>query len=445
MMADKHTTKHVIPPELQLKLTQFAMENASVEIYWLGFDARVHYANDYACTLLGYTRDEMLQLSIPDLDPNYPIERWNDHWRELKRDKTQSFETLHKRKDGVLVPVEVVANYVSLDHQEYNVGFALDISERKRSEAVLREKEEFFRMISENVDDFIAVLDLEGRRLYNNASYANLFGGVEALRGTDSFNEIHPDDRERVRQLFKKTVQTGIGHRTEFRFVLPDGSIRYMESSGGLIKDAQGHALRVVVVSHNITERKEAENMIYELAFHDSLTKLPNRRLLRDRLEQMMALSQRSGLYSALMFLDLDNFKPLNDEYGHDAGDMFLIEVASRLKSCVREMDTLARFGGDEFMVLLNELDKEREESVTKAANVAEKIRTTLAEPYLIRVRHKEKTEATIEHFCTSSIGVVVFISHDSSADDIVRFADKAMYQSKEAGGNQVRFYVAQH
>jgi diguanylate cyclase (GGDEF)-like protein/PAS domain S-box-containing protein len=441
MMLDERTRDLVNQPELRSKLMQFAMDNASIEIYWLCSDARICYANDHARKTLGYTEDEILQLSLPDLDPNYPMGRWGEHWRELKRDKTQSFETLHKRKDGAVYPVEVVANYVCFDGHEYNVGFAKDITKRKRAEDALHEKEEFFRMITENANDFIAVLDLEGRRLYNNPSYIKLFGGAEALKGTDSFNDIHPDDRERIRQLFRKTVQSGMGHRAEFRFLLEDGSIRYMESSGGLIRNSRGDPLRVMVVSHDITERKRAENRIRDLAFHDSLTKLPNRRLLGDRLAQIMAVSKRSGLYSALMFLDLDNFKPLNDEHGHGAGDMLLIEAASRIKSCVREMDTVARFGGDEFMVMLNELDADKTQSAAKAATVAEKIRTALARPYLIHIHHDGNAEAAIEHSCTSSIGVVMFINHESSAEELIRGADKAMYQAKEAGRNQIHFY----
>ena len=191
-MNEERTSDSAIPSELQLMLTQFAMENASIEIYWVGHDARVYYANNFACTALGYSKNEFLRLSVPDFDPNYPMERWEDHWQNLKHNQTQSIETLHKRKDGVLIPVAVLANYVRLDGYEFNVAFARDISERKRAEAALQEKEEFFRMISESVDDFIAVLDLEGRRIYNNASYANIFGDVEALKGTDSFNEVHP-------------------------------------------------------------------------------------------------------------------------------------------------------------------------------------------------------------------------------------------------------------
>lgn len=319
-----------------------------------------------------------------------------------------------------------------------------DISEREHAEDELHVKEEFFRMISENVEDYIAVIDLEGRRLYNNPSYAKLFGNANAMKGTDSFAEIHPGDRERVRQIFRKTVKTGIGHRAEFRFVLADGSIHYMESIGRLIKNSLGEPLHVIVVSRDITDRKKAEDKIHTLAFYDSLTSLPNRRLLIDHLEQTMASSKRNGLYSALMFLDLDNFKPLNDEHGHGAGDILLIETASRMRSCVREMDTVARFGGDEFIVMIIELDADKEKSAAQAEIVAEKIRAALAEPYLIRIHHGENAETTIEHHCTSSIGVVLFINHEASAEEIIMQADKAMYQAKAAGRNQIQYCEAQ-
>lgn len=430
-----------IPGKLQLKLMQFAMDNASIEIYWVNRDARIDYANNCACTVLGYTKDELLHLSIPDLDPNYPMEDWGQHWQSLQHDRTQAFETMHKRKDGKLFPVEVIVNYVEFDGYEYNVGFAKDITTRKHADDSLRESEEFFRTISENIDDFIAVLDLEGRRLYNNRSYINILGSLEALRGTDSFSEVHPEDRERVRELFHKTVRTGVGERAEFRFLLPDGSVRYMESSGALLRSTGGAPMRVLVVSRDITERKLAESKIYDLAFYDPLSQLPNRRLLRDRLDKLLALSQRSGHYNALMFIDLDNFKPLNDMYGHKAGDSLLVEAALRLKSCVREMDTVARFGGDEFVVLLSELDAIREAAMHHAASVAEKIRLALAMPYRITVRTEDNEDRLIEHECTSSIGVALFGQHHANPDEIIHHADQAMYRAKEGGRNKVCFH----
>ncbi len=154
-----------------------------------------------------------------------------------------------------------------------------------------------------------------------------------------------------------------------------------------------------------------------------------------------MAASKRSGRYGALMFLDMDNFKPLNDTHGHSAGDQLLVEVARRIGKCVREVDTVSRFGGDEFVVMLSELDVDKDRSTAEAGIVAEKIRVALAEPYLLTVRQTGEAETIVEHLCTSSIGVVLFIDHENSAEDIIKQADAAMYQAKHGGRNLIRFF----
>lgn len=305
--------------EMQLQLTQFAMEHASFGVFWMDASARIQYVNQQACQTLGYSKEELLKLSIPDIDPLFPAGQWDAHWESMKCDKSQFFETQHRCKDGTIIPVEISANYVKLGEQEYHVAYSRDISNRKKTE--------------------------------------------EAIR---------------------------------------------------------------------------------QLAFYDTLTKLPNRRLMGERLIQTMSASRRNGCYGAVMFLDLDNFKPLNDTCGHAVGDLLLIEAAARLKCCVREMDTVARFGGDEFVVMLNELTADKIESVAQARIVAEKILVTLSEPYSLTFYPDGKAETTIEHRCTVSIGVVVFIDHKGSPDDILKWADAAMYQAKEAGRNAIRFYDAQ-
>lgn len=185
---------------------------------------------------------------------------------------------------------------------------------------------------------------------------------------------------------------------------------------------------------------RESENSIRNFAYYDTLTQLPNRRLLNDRLGQAMSASKRSGRYGAVMFMDLDNFKSLNDTHGHDMGDLLLIEVGSRLTHCVREMDTVARFGGDEFVVMLSELDVDKEHSITQAGIVAEKIRASLAKPFLLTYTQKDGGESTIEHHCTVSVGVVLFINHENSPEETFKYADTAMYQAKETGRNKVCF-----
>lgn len=207
------------------------------------------------------------------------------------------------------------------------------------------------------------------------------------------------------------------------------------------VKDDAGEVTNFVAALTDITARKLAEDEIRNLAFHDALTQLPNRRLLNDRLSQTMAASKRSGHYGALMFLDLDNFKPLNDTHGHEVGDLLLIEVAERLKNCVRETDTVARFGGDEFVVTLSDLNAAAAESTSQAEVAAEKIRVALSKPYALTITHEGKADTTIDHHCTVSIGVALFINHEASQDDILKWADMAMYKAKEAGRNTVRFH----
>ena len=186
---------------------------------------------------------------------------------------------------------------------------------------------------------------------------------------------------------------------------------------------------------------RESENSIRNFAYYDTLTQLPNRRLLNDRLGQAMSVSKRSGCYGAVMFMDLDNFKPLNDKYGHDVGDLLLIEVGHRITQCIREMDTVARFGGDEFIVMLSELEESKEDSITQAGIVAEKIRISLAEPFLLTYKQEDVEDTTVEHYCTASIGVVLFISHNTTPEEIFRYADTAMYEAKENGRNRVCFF----
>lgn len=393
--------------------------------------------------MLGYSADELKRLTIGDLMP----EKWREAEAQIVEHQviphghSRLYESEYICKDGAVLPVELKTHLLRDSTGEPEALWAIvrDISERKRVEAALREQEDFFRLIAENSGDFIAVLDLDGKRLYNSPSYTHFFGAPQYLAGTLSFNEIHPDDQERVRRVFMETVKSGIGQRIEFRFVLPDGGVRYMESRGGVIRDDDGRVARVVVVSNDITDRKKAEDQIHQLVFYDSLTQLPNRRMLSDRLRQAMAATKRSGRFGALMFLDLDNFKPINDAHGHGVGDQLLSEAAQRIAGCVREVDTVARFGGDEFVVLLSDLDTTRAESAANAGMVAEKIRTRLAEPYVLTIHHEGGAETPAEHQCTASIGLLLFINHETTEDDLLRRADIAMYQAKEDGGNRIR------
>jgi diguanylate cyclase (GGDEF)-like protein len=219
-----------------------------------------------------------------------------------------------------------------------------------------------------------------------------------------------------------------------------DQSWHWHSSNALPMKDEAGKVIGFEGTAKDITVQKALEVTVKQMAFYDSLTKLPNRRLLTDRLSQVMAASKRSSSYAALMFLDLDNFKPLNDTHGHGVGDLLLIEVANRLTEAIREMDTVARFGGDEFVVLLGDLGTV--EPAAQAQMVAEKIRASLVEPYLLIDQQAGSAEKVVEHHCTASIGVVVFVNHELSQTNVLKWADDAMYKAKDAGRNQIRFHA---
>lgn len=186
------------------------------------------------------------------------------------------------------------------------------------------------------------------------------------------------------------------------------------------------------MVLSDITRHRQDMEKIRQLAFYDPLTGLPNRRLLLDRVEQGMLASKRNGQHGALMFLDLDHFKRLNDTLGHDVGDVLLQQVASRLKACVREGDSVGRLGGDEFVVLLEALSVYAHEAAPQADAVARQILASLGQSYDL-LGHP--------HASTPSIGVVMFMEGHETTDELLKKADLAMYQAKSAGRNTVRFF----
>lgn len=245
----------------------------------------------------------------------------------------------------------------------------------------------------------------------------------------------HPDDlAEGVAQFNKMLAGEIDGYSLEKRFISRTGKIIPTHLVARCVRKANGEIDFVLAMVEDISERKAAAKEIENLAFYDTLTSLPNRRLLLDRLKQALALAARSCRGGALLFIDLDNFKNLNDTLGHDTGDLLLKQVAQRLLSCVREEDTVARIGGDEFVILLAQLSEQPEEAASQTKLVALKILTTLNHPYQLD---------NFEYRNTPSIGASLFSQQDSS-EDLMRQADIAMYQAKKAGRNAFRFFDPQ-
>ncbi|MFA5824372.1 MAG: diguanylate cyclase [Gallionellaceae bacterium] len=321
---------------------------------------------------------------------------------------------------------------------------AAEINERKQAEIEVRNSEEKLRSILSAAEVAVAWANEEGEIEYANPKFISLFGYTldDVPTVEQWYLHAYPDASYRATAVneWNAKVALSLPAKTaitpmEVDVVCKDGSMRHVLLMGSWAGS------RLLANFSDITERKRMEEQIRQLAFYDPLTKLPNRRLLSDRLGQAMSSNKRRKYYGALIFLDLDNFKPLNDAHGHTVGDLLLIETATRLKNCVRAMDTVARFGGDEFIVMLSELDTDKAESYSQAGIVAEKIRTALSEPYRLTLVHEGKAEPTVEHHCTASIGVVVFFNHEGSQNDILEWADDAMYQAKESGRNSIRFH----
>lgn len=327
----------------------------------------------------------------------------------------------------------------------YATLLVLPLRALRRVTAALSESEERFRRLTEMSSDFYWESNAE-HRLTQRGS------GGEPGTLSEFERDVRLGERRWERPHLSPDEAGWREHRAvldahrpfrDFEFSRPgtDGIEHHISISGDPVFDASGAFKGYRGVGTDITERKQMEDQVRQLAFYDPLTQLPNRRLLSDRLSRAMAASKRSGYYGALMLLDLDNFKPLNDMHGHVVGDLLLIEAADRLKSCVREMDTVARFGGDEFVVIIGELDADKAESTLQAGIVAEKIRFTLSKPYLLTIKRDGKEDTTVEHHCTVSIGVALFLKDEASQDNILKWADMAMYQAKEAGRNLHRFY----
>ncbi|WP_313166721.1 putative bifunctional diguanylate cyclase/phosphodiesterase [Massilia oculi] len=283
------------------------------------------------------------------------------------------------------------------------------------------------RLILEHAGDYVALLDPSGAWLYTSPSYRAEFGAAVGP-GARYLEIVHVDDRDRVRALVEHPPPGESHWRLQYRVL--GRSERHFESDASLVRAPSGAVSQLVLISRDITERKEMEAYVLHQSFHDSLTGLPNRLLLLDRLGQATAQRERQRAQVAVLFLDLDHFKEVNDTLGHAAGDRLLQVVAERLVASVREGDTVARVGGDEFVVMLVELHQ-----LADAALVAEKIISAVSETCQI-----EGSELHI----TPSIGMAIFPGDGGDPDTLLRNADIAMYHAKRDGGAHYCFFTAQ-
>jgi diguanylate cyclase (GGDEF)-like protein/PAS domain S-box-containing protein len=396
-------------------------------------------ANQKYCSILGYTADELLLLDFQSL--SYPGEFAEDlaQMERLKAGEIAEFHlekrVLRKDRQAIWVDLTVSPMWQPGEAPSYHIGVVQDITERLRMQDALRDNEMHLRGILDHLPVGVCLVQHDGRITFRNERFMQICGYSEQdVPDADAWwARAFPDAelRERTRRHWmaereKARACDGTIAASEITIRSEDGQRRVIELGGVLLGD--NHLVTMV----DLSQRKAAEEEIKYLAFYDLLTRLPNRRLLLDRLQQAVAASARRQRCGALLMLDLDNFKMLNETRGHDCGDSLLRQVAQRLRECTHEDDTVARHGGDEFVVVLEDLAGSPEEAAARAEETGQKILGALREPYQL--------EGEAYH-TTVSMGAAIFQGLSDSVDELLKRADLAMYQAKAAGRNSLQFY----
>jgi len=413
-------------------------EKAPVLTVVCGEMGELSYASPAALSLLGVTGESMLGRNIFEwLHPDDVASARAEHARVLARQHSGQ-ESIHRfahADGGWRFLAAVASNCLNDDAVRGVVVHFRDVTEAQIANQKLVESEARFRRLTELSSDWYWELDEQFRIVRMETGKRSFHSVLKTSPIGKTRREIAgvPDDDPAwaAHQAVLDAHQPF--HDFETQRVAPDGSVYWHTVSGTPMFDGQGNFRGYCGVGRDVTDRMRAQEAIRQLAFHDVLTGLPNRRLLMDRLQQALVASVRTQQTGALLFLDLDNFKTLNDAFGHDVGDALLEQVALRLKACVRATDTVARLGGDEFVVLLENEGDSVESATLQAGRIGLKILQSLREPYDI---------GPCRHQCSISVGAVVLDDPSLSPHDYLRRADLAMYQAKSAGRNTLCFYT---
>lgn len=378
--------------------------------------------------LIGYSKEEMIGRSLTDLKILSLAEQVVLHDELINKKGVSNMEFNFLSKDKGYMIGLASAHIVEIGEDKGVLYVIRDITELRKVEKRLQKNEEQFRLISENAADLISIVDKAGNRLYASPSYTTNLGYTEEdLMNISPFDLVHPDDRGKTKQAFEESIRTGICSVLEYKIQDKKGEVKTVESRCSIIRDQRGEIETLIFVARDITERKFQEEMLIHKTYHDELTDLPNRILLKDRLKQAIVSAKRGKHKLAVMFIDLDRFKAINDTMGHSIGDVLLQKVSATILSCLRESDTLARQGGDEFIILLPEVD-----DINDVMYVTNRIIDSFHEPYTI---------AGQDIFITASVGISLYPQDGKDDETLIRRADMAMYRAKDAGRAGYQLY----
>lgn len=386
---------------------------------------RFYDVNDTECRALGYSREEMLSMSVSDIDPSFTLEMFQTLNTQLHQTGSARFEGVHRRKDGTTFPVEISAQIVQLD-KAYSVNIVRDITERRLAEENTRLAARVFTHAREG----IMITGADGAIVDVNESFTRITGYQrgEVIGQNPRLLSSGRQGASFYKALWQELLDQGywfgeIWNRRK------NGEVYAEMLTISVVRDDEGQPRNFIALFSDITATKKYEQQLEHVAHYDALTNLPNRVLLADRLHQGMVHAQRHGQSLAVVYLDLDGFKSVNDNHGHNVGDQLLMAVAQNMKGTLREEDTLARIGGDEFIVILQDLSDVN--SCVPSLN------------RLLAAASQEVLVGTNPLKVSASLGITFYpqsFSEDVDADQLIRQADQAMYLAKQAGKN--RYHV---
>jgi len=420
-------TREIYATQRQLQATLEAVPDT---LFDLGLDGRYHDCHSPRADPLAAPAADMIGKKVTDVLPRDAADVVMSALREA-HENAQS----HGRQFELQLPqgklwfeLSVSRKFTDPGQEPRFIVLSREITERKQGEQQLRVAATAFES-----QEGMVVTDAETVILRVNRAFTDITGysAEEVVGQTSNLLRSGHHDAASFAAMWESIHRTDLW-QGEIWNRRKNGEVYLGWLSVTAVKGGDGEVTHYVGTLTDITQRKAAEEEIMHLAFYDPLTRLPNRRLLLDRLKQALAASVRSKREGALLLIDLDNFKTINDTLGHDMGDMLLQQVAQRLATCSREEDTVARLGGDEFVVMLVDLSEVSQEAATQVKTVGEKIVATLGQPYLL---------SGYEHHSTASIGVTLFGDRQLTSDELLKRADLAMYQAKSAGRNTLRFF----
>jgi diguanylate cyclase (GGDEF)-like protein/PAS domain S-box-containing protein len=428
----------------QQELFGLLLNSTAEGIYGIDMQGICNFVNPACLHMLGYERPEdligkpihtLIHHTYPD-GRNYQVEECKVHLATSKGKSAHCEDEVLWRSDGSSFPVEYWSHpiYRNAEVAGAVVTF-VDITSRKQSEAELRIAATAF-----NSQESMMITDANGVILRVNKAFTDTTGySTEELVGqTPSMLKSGRHDANFYREMWESIARTGTW-QGEIWDRRKNGEVYPKWLTISAVKRDDGMVTHYVGSHFDITERKAVEEKVHHLAFYDPLTDLPNRRMLFDRLQHALVSSARTGRQGALLIIDLDNFKALNDTLGHDFGDALLTQVAQRLEPCVRTGDTVARLGGDEFVVVLENLSARAVEAATQVETIGEKILAAINQLYKLGPADPEISGRWWHS--TTSIGATLFIGHQTSLEELMKQADIAMYQAKKAGRNTLRFF----